>query len=152
MEMRYIWINRTYWRWLIALIFLSACTVPSQTIPTATKTVTPQEVVSINQVLLQPQTYQDQTILIEGYGLIVATVSLCKGYIGLDRRTQFVGENDSHIPAIVSWQPQSNEELYDTQKLHLFEAKVRIFQGEIGCPGSVQNGTFPYLEIIRRVR
>ncbi|MGB9639876.1 MAG: hypothetical protein ACPL4H_03130 [Anaerolineales bacterium] len=139
-------------KWLIAIIFLSACAVPSQTIPTATKAEPTQAVVSISQVLLQPQAYQSQTVLIEGYGLIVATIPLCKGYIGLDRRTQFVGENDSHIPAIVSWRPQSNEKLYDNQKLHLFEAKVHIFQGEIGCPGSVQNTTFPYLEIIRRVQ
>jgi len=40
------------------------------------------------------------------------------------------------------------EEAVKKDTLRDFLGYVRIFSGEIGCPGSLQTETFPYFEII----
>ncbi len=85
----------------------------------------------------------------QGYGIIMATMPLCPGYAGLDRRTRFVDSQNALITAVVRWQPQPSENIrmYDPDNLRAFEGYIRIFGGEIGCPGATKVETFPYFEI-----
>jgi hypothetical protein len=83
----------------------------------------------------------------QGYGVIVATVRLCPGYVGQDRRSQFVDAAGDRITAEIQWAPSEGVRLYDPDHLRVFEGFIRIFSGEIGCPGAIQVETFPYFEI-----
>jgi hypothetical protein len=84
----------------------------------------------------------------QGYGVIMATAPLCPGYIGQDRRTMFVDADHARIIAKVGWQPPENIRMYDPDNLRVFDGYIRIFSGEIGCPGATKVETFPYFEII----
>lgn len=85
---------------------------------------------------------EDQLVEIEGSGVIMAMMPLCEGYTGMDMRPAFVDTQGSSITAW-GW-PEGAE----SQSLRTFRAYVRVFRGEIGCPGSLQNQVIPYLEIV----
>lgn len=73
------------------------------------------------------------------------TAPLCPGYVGMDTRLSFIGEADSSMRAMVTASAQWTER---SDNLRGFQGYVRLFNGEIGCPGSLQTLTFPYLEIV----
>jgi hypothetical protein len=116
--------------------------------PTGTPTV---PLVSIGSVMENPDAFRDRLVRMRGHGLIAATLPLCQGYVGLDRRTNFVDAVGDKIVADVRWQPPSDARMYDPDNLRTFEGYIRIFRGEIGCPGKVTFETFPYFEVVNVV-
>lgn len=92
-----------------------------------------------------PTRYQDQLITLRGYGLIMATYPLCKGYVGLDTRTQFVDAEDNLITAV---DRVGSGKAIKKDTLRTFRAYVRVFDGEMGCPGQTRRERIVYLEII----
>ncbi|MGC8838748.1 MAG: hypothetical protein ACP5UM_10070 [Anaerolineae bacterium] len=103
--------------------------------------------VSVAEVTRNPEAFRDRPVRLRGHGTMVATFPLCPGYVGLDRRTVFVDAEGGRITAEVRWTPPPNFRMYDPDGLRTFTGYIRIFSGEIGCPGSVQVETFPYVEI-----
>jgi len=144
---------RAHVTWLtLGAFLLTACA--SAALPTVTPSspatlpalpVTP--LVSVRDVDQAPSAFQDRPVLMLGHGLIMATTPLCPGYVGLDRRTQFVDAQGGKITAEVRWQPPENARMYDPDNLRLFAGIIRRFQGEIGCPGETQQETILYVEI-----
>ncbi len=122
-----------------------SATEPPTLPPTGTPAVS---LVSIGDVTGNPETFRDRLVRMRGHGLITATFPLCQGYVGLDRRTNFVDATGAKIVADVRWQPPPNTRMYDPDNLRTFEGYIRIFSGEIGCPGEVKVETFPYFEIV----
>ena len=80
-----------------------------------------------------------------GHGAVMETLPLCPGYQGMDTRMSFIDEQNDTIYAVDATTTSGME---STDEVRVFEAYVRVFSGEIGCPGSLQVQTFPYLEII----
>ncbi|MCS7220848.1 MAG: hypothetical protein RML36_13935 [Anaerolineae bacterium] len=117
--------------------------------PAAVKATPTASWVSIQEVEENPEAFRDKLVRMQGHGVIMATVRLCPGYVGLDRRTQFVDAAGDRITAEVQWRPSGAERMYDPDRLRVFEGFIRIFSGEIGCPGAIQMETFPYFEITR---
>lgn len=118
--------------------------------PPATVEVTPAvSFVSIKDVEENPEAFRDKPIRMQGYGVIMATVRLCPGYVGLDRRARFIDAAGDRIVAEVRWKPSATERMYDPDTLRVFEGWIRIFSGEIGCPWATRVETFPYFEITR---
>lgn len=148
--------------WLIvlaAIIFLVGCAAPPAPQPTpliATPTTprtpaptfTTPTFVSISEILKSPEAFRDKRVRVQGYGFTTATFPLCAGYVGLDRRTLFIDAQRTQIVADVKWKPPTSARMYDPDHLRVFEGYVRIFSGEIGCPGSIKVETFPYLEVV----
>jgi len=150
------------------LLFLIGCTMPRPTpqppspptaVPTVTRTIAPisptivsvvptAAFVSVSEILKNPTAFRDKYVRLQGYGFTTATLRLCEGYVGLDRRTLFVDAQRNQIVAQVKWKPPENTRMYDPEHLRVFEGYVRIFSGEIGCPGSIKVETFPYLEVV----
>jgi len=60
----------------------------------------------------------------------------------------FVDAEHAKITAEVRWQRPENIRMYDPDNLRVFEGYIRIFSGEIGCPGATKVETFPYFEIV----
>lgn len=116
------------------------------TLPPSPKPTEAQTAVGIGMILQNPEAFRDAFVRIQGHGLIMATVPLCPGHVGLDTRQQFVDAEGQKIVAITHGAP-SQEMLYDAEKMRLFEGYIRIFQGMIGCPGSAREETVPYFEI-----
>lgn len=112
------------------------------TITRPTKTI-----VSISNIEENPNLYKDKLVRIRGYGVTVATIPLCDGYVGMDKRIIF---RDSQNNSIVTVVKESLIDVYDKgyENLRLFEGYVRIFDSQIGCPGKIRTETFPYFEII----
>ncbi|MGC8878846.1 MAG: hypothetical protein ACP5R2_06455 [Anaerolineae bacterium] len=125
-------------------------TAPSPSVsPTPQPTDTPAvALVSIGDVVGNPEAFRDRLVHMRGYGLIVATFPLCQGYVGLDRRTNFVDATGAKMVADVKWQPAPGTRMYDPDNLRTFEGYIRIFNGEIGCPGEAKVETFPYFEVV----
>lgn len=149
--------------WLIvlaAIVFLVGCALPLASQPTppiATPTIlhtptptlpTTPTFVSINEILQAPTAYRDKRVQVQGYGFTTATLPLCAGYVGLDRRTLFIDAQRAQITAEVKWKPPAGARMYDPDNLRVFEGYVRIFSGEIGCPGSIKVETFAYFEVV----
>jgi hypothetical protein len=103
------------------------------------------EAPSLEAIRNEPEAYQDRFFVIPGYGLIMAEIPLCPGYVGLDRRVRFVDRSEA---TVIAHAPQPFGDLYHTGMLRNFRVVVRIFQGEIGCPGETTVETMPYLEVI----
>ncbi len=101
--------------------------------------------VTAKQILESPARYQNQLITLRGYGLIMATLPLCKGYVGLDTRTQFVDAENTLITAV---DRVGSGKAIKGSTLRTFRAYVRMFDGEIGCPGQTRRERIVYLEII----
>lgn len=145
---------------LAAIIFLVGCAAPPApqptlpiATPTALRTPTPtlsatSTFVSINEIVKSPDAFRDQRVRVQGYGFTTATFPLCAGYVGLDRRTVFIDAQRTQIVADVKWKPPAGARMYDPDHLRVFEGYVRIFSGEIGCPGSIKVETFVYLEVV----
>ncbi|MCS7260942.1 MAG: hypothetical protein NZ765_09200 [Anaerolineae bacterium] len=125
---------------------------PATQLPTLAPTGTPAVLpVSIGDVMANPEAFRDRLVHIRGHGLIAATFPLCKGYVGLDRRTHFVDAAGDKMVAETKWQPPPNTRMYDPDNLRTFEGYIRVFRGEIGCPGDIKFETFPYFEVINVV-
>jgi len=125
---------------------LMGCTSTRVTPQPTDTSVTP--LVSISDVEKNPGAFRDKHVRMQGYGLIMATLPLCQGYVGLDRRTRFVDAKRDLIPADVRWKPPENFRMYDPDNLRVFDGYIRIFSGEIGCPAAIAVETFPYFEIV----
>lgn len=127
-------------------------TPPASAAPALQLTGTPTvALVSIGDIIADPEAFRDRLVHMRGHGLVTATFPLCKGYVGLDRRTRFVEAAGAEIVADVKWQPPPNTRMYDPDNLRTFEGYIRIFRGEIGCPGAVTSETFPYFEVLNIV-
>lgn len=160
--------TRTWLITLATIFFLVGCTAPAPqptpapiATPTVLRTPTPTfsptvvptlpstpTLVSINEILKNPATFRDKRVRVQGYGFTMATVPLCAGYVGLDRRTLFIDAQRNQITADVRWKPPAGARMYDPDNVRVFEGYVRIFSGEIGCPGSIKVETFPYFEVV----
>jgi hypothetical protein len=101
--------------------------------------------VSVTDIQENYATYDNQLVSVKGYGVIMMTAPLCPGYTGMDTRLNFVDEADNSIYAVVMASAPGAER---SENLREFQGYVRLFNGEIGCPGSLQTATFPYLEIV----
>ncbi len=163
-------------RWLIVISFLllAACApppfgaarTPSSTpvpasSPQATARPTPEptrvpspvpspggeHIASLPEILQAPERFRDQFVRLEGRGVIMATLPLCPGYVGLDERQRFVDAEGQMIVATIAFTWPEGLRMYDAETVRLFEGYIRIFQGPIGCPGSTQERTVPYFEI-----
>ena len=123
------------------LILLAACA------PHEISTPTPAEpLLTITGILQNYTAYKDQLVRVQGYGIIEMMMPLCPGYVGMDTRMAFVDAEEENITARLTgdiW-----EEAVKKDTLRDFLGYVRIFSGEVGCPGSLQTETFPYFEII----
>jgi hypothetical protein len=102
--------------------------------------------VTIAQIQSAPDQFRDKPVRIRGVGISVATFPLCPGYVGFDKRVVFF-ENAGGGPSIyaVDKLPGGVRSHYDSPQV--FEGYMRVFSGEVGCPGQVKQETFPYLEI-----
>ena len=100
--------------------------------------------ISVREVKQAPESFRDRLVKIRGHGVAMATLPLCEGYMGLDKRTVFTDAGEDSIVAVV---PASSFGEYHADGLRLFEGYVRIFSGELGCPGETRFETFPYFEI-----
>ena len=131
---------------VLALIsLLAGCAAPgAPPTPTPTPGV---PLVSVAEVTRNPEAFRNRPVRLQGHGTMVATVPLCPGYVGLDRRTAFVDAEGGRIPAEVRWKPPLDFRMYDPDNLRTFTGYIRVFSGEIGCPGHTQVETFPYFEI-----
>lgn len=129
---------------LLALVLLAGCR-PRQTSSTPVSTYTSW--VSIREIEKDPEAWRDQAVRMQGYGVIMATFPLCPGYVGLDRRAAFVDAARDHIPAVVVGDVFGQSNPYSADQVRVFEGSIRIFEGEIGCPGQARVERFPYFEI-----
>jgi hypothetical protein len=126
---------------LLILFLLSACKVDG--FFSSTPSNLPLSVAEIQE---NYAAYENQLVNIRGYGIIEMTMPLCPGYVGMDTRRAFVDEEMNNITAgLVGdiW-----EQAVKQDNLREFQGYVRLFSGEIGCPGSLQTVTFPYFEIV----
>jgi hypothetical protein len=133
---------------------LLACTLgtlsfsTSTPISTSTPASTPTSalpVLTVSGILKDYATYQDQLVSVQGYGVVEAMMPLCEGYVGMDMRTVFVDKEGNSITASLAgnlWEAMKGDKIRD------FLGYVRVFNGDLGCPGSVANSTFPYFEIV----
>jgi hypothetical protein len=123
-------------------VLLLACTL--EWLSTATPT--PAEpLLTIKGILQDYATYEDQLVHVRGYGVIEAMMPLCEGYVGMDTRMAFVDDEENNITARLAgnlWEAMKGNEIRD------FLGYVRVFSGDLGCPGSVGAMSFPYFEIV----
>jgi len=125
---------------LLALFLLPACTPDGLSSPTPA-----EPLLTITGILQDYSAYEDQLVRVRGYGVIEAMMPLCPGHVGMDTRMAFVDEEENNITAKLAgnlWEAMKGDELRD------FQGYVRVFSGEIGCPGSLRSETFPYFEIV----
>jgi len=126
--------------WLLALLLLPACT------PNGPSTPTPPGIqLTVAQVKGDYMAYEGLLAGMQGYGVIMMTAPLCPGYVGMDTRIFFVDAQQENIVAVLT---ATAEGAQRSDTLREFQAHVRVFNGQIGCPGSLGNVTFPYLEIV----
>ena len=125
---------------LLTLLFLPACTPNGASTPTPTGTQLTAAQVKENYPALE-----GQMVSMRGYGVVMETLPLCPGYEGMDTRLMFVDEENNTIYAVVNASAPGAER---SDNVREFQVYVRVFDGEIGCPGSLQIRTFPYLEIV----
>jgi hypothetical protein len=128
------------WR-LLALLFIpAACTPNEPSIPTPSSSM-----VSVVKIHQNYAAYEGQLVSIRGYGAIMMSTPLCPRYVGMDTRLSFVDETNSSIYAVVTASASGAER---SDNLCEFQGYMCVYNEEIGCPGSLQTATFPYLEIV----
>ena len=135
-------------------VLLLACTLERLSISTSTPGPTPTPastptpavpVLTVSEILQDYAAYQDQLVIVQGYGVVQAMMPLCDGYVGMNTRTVFVdGEGNNITARLVGdlWEAMRGDTLRD------FLGYVRVFNGDLGCPGSAVSETFPYFEIV----
>ncbi|MBM3153614.1 MAG: hypothetical protein FJZ96_15660, partial [Chloroflexi bacterium] len=122
--------------WVIAVFTLAACNSKG---PSATPEVAQ---LTIAQVRQEYAAYEGQLVKVSGYRVVMAMFPLCPGYVGFDKRTAFIDAGEDSIEARID----PSVEVLDTGDTpRTFLAYVRVFRGQVGCPGSVVEETFPYL-------
>jgi len=115
--------------------------------PTTTTTINYYpEIVSVNDIKENQNLYKDKLVRTRGYGVMVVTVILCQGYVGFDTRYSFKDSQNNTIFTFVD--ANSSSDISYRDYLRTFEGYVRIFDGQIGCPGEIRTETFPYFEVI----
>jgi hypothetical protein len=136
---------------LLILLFLPAlllaCTLGTLSFSTSTPISTPTPalpVLTVSGILKDYAAYTDQLVIVQGYGVVQAMMPLCEGYVGMDTRTVFVDKEGKDITASL---PGDLWEAMKGDALRNFVGYVRLFSGDLGCPGSVANSTFPFFEI-----
>ena len=129
---------------LLCSLVGSACGLVNTPTPTPIPTPSAPEV-SVAEVQANYSAYEGQLVSVRGYGVVMMTAPLCPGYTSLDTRLNFLGEADSSIPAVLSSSAQGVDR---GEALREFQVYIRLFSGEIGCPGGLQTAAFPYLEIL----
>jgi hypothetical protein len=125
---------------LLALVLLPACTLDGAASPTPAGVL-----LSIADIQENYGSYEGQLVSVRGYGTIAMSLPLCPGYTGMDKRTNFVDEAGENLTAVVTASAAGAER---RDNLREFQGFVRLFNGEIGCPGGLQTATFPYFEIV----
>jgi hypothetical protein len=105
----------------------------------------PPITITRDELLANYQDLSGEPVLIKGYGIVEAMLPLCEGYTGMDTRRVFVDEARNTIPATLADIPF--EQAFGSGQLRVFEGIVKEFSGTQGCPGSLAEVTFPYLEI-----
>ena len=100
--------------------------------------------VTVEWIKSSPDQLRDKLVQIKGLGLDVATLPLCPGHVGFDKRVTFRDDSGETVFATDKL-PSGVRRWYSEPKV--FEGYVRLFSGEVGCPGRVKQETFPYLEI-----
>ena len=123
------------------LVLLAACAPDGFTTPTPA-----EPLLTITGIMQDYADYKDQLIRVRGYGIIEAMMPLCPGHVGMDTRMAFVDEVRDNITARLAGNIYEQAAEHDI--LRDFLGYVRIFSGEMGCPGSVRTETFPYFEIV----
>jgi len=123
---------------LLALLALQACDYRGY-LPTKTS----ERPLSVTEIQESYVNYEDQLVSVSGYGIVMMTLPLCPGYVGMEKRVEFIDAERDMITAV-----SRTEGSEESSSLHVFQAYVRVFRGEIGYPGSVHSETFPYLEIV----
>jgi hypothetical protein len=126
--------------WLLVFSLIPACTPNGSSTPTQTGLP-----VSVADIKADYTLYAGQLVSVRGFGIIVMSVPLCPGYSGMDTRMNFVDQANNTIPCVVT-APGGKAERGET--VREFQGYVRVYSGEIGCPGSVQSVTFPFFEIV----
>jgi hypothetical protein len=127
---------------LCLLVIPMACTLESLSPATPTPS---EPVLTITGILQDYAAYEDQLVRLRGYGVVEAMMPLCPGYVGMDTRMAFVDAEGNNINAKLVgnlWEAMKTDELRD------FLGVVRLFSGDLGCPGNVTNANFPYFEIV----
>jgi len=103
---------------------------------------------TVAEIQADPARFKGQRVLVQGRGITVATLPLCPGYVGFDKRVRFSGTDASSTYA-VDRLPQGVARMSPAPRL--FEGRVGWYEGEVGCPGQVRWESFPYLEVERVV-
>ena len=130
------------------LFLLLACSLERLATATPATPTSSEPLLTITGILQDYATYEDQLVRVRGYGVIEAMMPLCPGYVGMDTRMAFVDSAENNINASLAgntWEAMNSSVLRD------FRGYVRVFNGELGCPGSVGKASFPYFEIIEVV-
>jgi hypothetical protein len=129
---------------ILLILVMTACAPTENVSPTSDPT---QEspILTINDIKANYVEYEGKLVSILGYGMVMMTAPLCPGYVGMDTRLNFMDATDGNIPAVVVTSEVQAERYSD---VHEFRGYVRVFNGESGCPGSVQNQVFPFFEIV----
>jgi hypothetical protein len=137
----------------LGLLFLPAlllaCTLVRLSTSTSTPAATPTPalpVLTVSGILQDYTAYKDQLVSVQGYGIMEMTMPLCPGHVGMDKRMVFVDKQGNSLTAVLEgdlW-----EKAVRGEALRDFLGYVRLFSGDIGCPGSLANSTFPYFEIV----
>lgn len=105
-----------------------------------------QMTVFISDIEKDPGLFEGELARVRGYGVTMATLPLCEGYIGQDKRVLFIDARNDSIVAVV--QTSSLGVYHREADLRVFEGYVRVFEGRVGCPGETKTEKFPYFEIV----
>ena len=131
---------RAFLLFITLLSFSLACGLELHASPTP-----PARQVTISEIKQNPESYLGKLVSLHGYGIVAMMAPLCPGYTGMDTRTKFIDEQQNDIPAVVAATASGAER---GTAVRVFLGYVRIFSGDVGCPGNVSRVNFPYFEII----
>jgi len=125
---------------LLAIFLLPGCS------PDGFATPTPSEPwLTVTEIQQDYPAHADELVHMRGYGVTMMTAPLCPGYTGMDTRMVFIDEEEHSIVAVLPgdmWDAVRGDELRE------FQGYVRVFNGDIGCPGDVHTEAFPYFEVV----
>ena len=136
--------------WPVSELFILGSAVPDRSATMDRTTAIPSagRTISIAEIQADPGRFKGQRVLILGRGIAVATLPLCPGYVGFDKRVRFTDADGGSIYA-VDRLPQGAARTSPSARL--FEGLVGWFEGEVGCPGQTRRESFPYLAVERVV-
>lgn len=115
-------------------------------IPREITKVAPEQI-TLDHIREDPNHYRDQLVLVKGLGVIMATIPLCEGHVGPDRRTLFLDPDEDSIVATTAEAAQGDYG-YRQGEDRLFSGYLRVYRGPVGCPGETSVQTIFYLELV----